>query len=60
MKHIIYKVSDKMEDLITILLVLLDFQLYKMVMRARDNSEIIMLALVDLFIWLLAVIHSQK
>ena len=49
-----------MGDLITILLVLLDFQLYKMVMRARDNGEIIMLALADLFIWLLAVIHSQK
>ena len=49
-----------MGDLITILLVLLDVQLYKMVMRARDHSEIVMLALVDLFIWFLAVIHSHK
>ena len=49
-----------MGDLITILLVLLDFQLYLMVMRARDRSEIAMLALVDIFIWLLAVINSHK
>ena len=49
-----------MGDLITILLVLLDFQVYKMVMRARDNSEIAMLAVIDIFIWLLAVIESHK
>lgn len=49
-----------MGDLITILLVLLDFQVYKMVMRARDNSEIAMLAVIDIFIWLLAIIESHK
>ena len=49
-----------MGDLITILLVLLDFQLYLMVMRARDRREIVMLALVDIFVWLLAVINSHK
>ena len=59
-KQNIFKASDSMGDLITILLVLLDFQLYKMVMRARDLSEIVMLALVDIFIWFLAVIHSHK
>ena len=49
-----------MEDLITILLILIDFELYKMVMTARDNGEIIMLTLVDLFVWFLAVKHSNK
>ena len=54
------KVSDKMADIITILLVLLDFQLYKMVLRARDLREVVMLAFIDIFIWLLAVINSHK
>ena len=49
-----------MGDLITILLVLLDFQVYKMVMRARDNSEIAMLAVIDIFIWLLAIIGATS
>ena len=49
-----------MEDLITVLLILVDFQLYLMVRRARDHREIMMLALVDIFVWLLAVIHSHK
>ena len=47
-----------MEDLITVLLILVDFQLYLMVRRARESREIMMLALVDIFVWILAVIHS--
>ena len=54
------KASESMGDLITILLVFVDFQIYQMVLKARDHSEIAMLALVDLFIWLLAVINSHK
>ena len=49
-----------MEDLITVLLILVDFQLYLMVRRARESREIMMLALVDIFVWILAVIHSNK
>ena len=49
-----------MEGLITVLLILVDFQLYLMVRRARDSREIMMLALVDIFVWILAVIHSHK
>ena len=49
-----------MGDLTTILLLLIDFQIYQMVLKARDNSELIMLVLVDLFVWLLAVINSHK
>ena len=54
------KASESMGDLITILLVLVDFQIYQMVLKARDHSELAMLVLVDLFIWLLAVINSHK
>ena len=49
-----------MEDLITVLLILVDFQLYLMVRRAREPRVIMMLALVDIFVWILAVIHSNK
>ena len=49
-----------MGDLMTILLILLDFQVYKMVMRAEENFEIIMLAVIDIFIWVLAIIESHK
>ena len=49
-----------MGDLTTIILILLDFQIYKMVMRAEENSEIIMLAIIDLFVWVLAIISSHK
>ena len=49
-----------MGDLTTIFLILLDFQIYKMVMRAEENSEIIMLAFIDMFIWVLAIISSHK
>ena len=52
--------SDNMGDLTTILLILLDFQIYKMVMRAEENSEIIMLAFIDMFVWVLAIISSHK
>ena len=47
-------------DYTTIILILLDFQIYKMVMRAEENSEIIMLGIIDLFIWTLAIISSHK
>ena len=49
-----------MGDFTTIFLILLDFQIYKMVMRAEENSEIIMLAFIDMFIWVLAIIESHK
>ena len=51
---------DNMCDYTTIILLLLDFQIYKMVMRAEENSEIIMLGIIDLFIWTLAIISSHK
>ena len=54
------KVSDKMVDIIILLLVFLDFQLFKMVLRARDLREVVILAFIDIIIWLLAVINIHK
>ena len=49
-----------MEDIVTCLLLLLDFQLYMMAMQARNNSEIILLAFIDIFIWTIAVLGNHK
>ena len=47
-----------MEDIVIGLLLVLDFQLYVMAMRATSNEEIIRLAIIDLFIWAIAVANQ--
>ena len=47
-----------MEDIVIGLLLVLDFQLYVMAMRARSNEELIRLVIIDLFIWALAIANQ--
>ena len=47
-----------MEDIVIGLLLVLDFQLYVMAMRARNNEELIRLVIIDLFIWAVALANQ--
>ena len=47
-------------DWTTCILLLIDFQIFQLVLKARDNAEIVLLLFIDLFVWLLAVINSHK
>ena len=47
-----------MEDIVIGLLLVLDFQLYVMAMRARSNEELIRLVIIDLFIWAVALANQ--
>ena len=47
-------------DLVTCVLLAIDYQIVRLIVDARDNTERCLLVLIDTMIWFIAVTHKPQ